>query len=593
MNNLPRIQRSMHIPGQGNSGTLVAKEMDETNKNVTINSMSSIAPRVESTTSSRKDSEHSPKSVQRVGSGDYTEEEDNVSLIHADKNVQRNPATGLQEVSRGKNSTKQVTQHVDINLLQRSPIDVTKVSIQNVTEGGSTSGTMSHKADTQVQNTSSDTHSNSIKQSVNKENHYGNVNNSLSPKNVAQEKVVISLQTNETNITAEKSRALEKLKRNFLEKNNRSHVEPNNSHVSRVHTLKSQRKSELPRQNKSNSAEKAVLPKSTQSSEDGKNGTSLLDKVVLRHEKTDSIKNATADEKRTEGNKEHLSNKAFVNKSRTLSTTSAKSEKIVVHLDGKLEKSKDNKGNAFVNVASGTGDSQINVIKDFGENEKIQKEKSSITKSDAEVPRRDIQEKQKHDSAHFGSHQTQNNVVSETENSHGNVIKDAGEDDKNTKENSSIAKSDAKVPRRDIQEKQKGGSGNTKIAHVSDQTHNNPVTNSTQSLDKDKVQDKVQVKQIDRFLDNSKDSGNNSVHLSKTKAPNDKDPLTEKTPRETIQDNTQKLERSDHSRTTSDGNAGDEKVKHTQKDMESQTLQKGAGGSHEELKKSIYFFRFL
>ena len=624
-------QVSKHTSEKVKNDFLVADNiiLDNSTRNATAksekiskvdNSTSSLVLNVESVPSFPKDSEHSLKTDKTAESGDYSKEAGNVSLGDSGKKVERN---------RDTERARQVTQHVDKNLLQRKQANVTQVSFHNQSEdnGEINSGSESQNADTQVQDTSSDTHSNSIKQILHTAVHHRNVNNSLPSRNVTQERAVISEGTDNGNNTVKKSRALENLKINFLETNERSHLGQNSSDVSQLDALKPQKKSVSPLQNESNSKTeaKAVSSKSAELPANAKRETPLLEKVVVRPEKTDAITNTTKSEHKAEKENKHPSNKSFNSNATTLSVTSAKSENIVVQLNGKEERSKGDEIYSFASVTNGTNISHRNDTSNSSENGKITKEMFNISNSDGKAPLQGTEEKTSHGFdnskiSNVGRTQTRDNFVENSTKSldkdevkykvqaenidrdsdngsvHLSQKKTSSDNDKSAKEKSSITKINDNVPLRHTQKKQEDSSGKTKIPHAGkDQTKNNLAGNFKKSLAKGKETDKEQVDQSDRFSSNLRDSANISVGRPKTKTPNDKrDIIAKPKPREhadTLDPSTSGITRAgkaEHTQkdveshiTTAD-NAEDERAYHMQKDIESQN---GAGAvRHEDVK---------
>ena len=635
-------QTSKHTSERMKNDSLVAKKtiLDNTTKNATaesekiskvVNSTSSVVSDAQSVTSLTKDSERSLKTDDEiVESGDYNKEAGNVSLGDSGNKVERN---------RDTERARQVTQHADKNSLQRKQANVTQASFHNQSEddGEINSGSKPQNVDTQVQDTSSDVHSNSSKQILHTAVHHVNVNNSLANKNVTQERAVISEGTDNGNNTVKKSRVLENLKINFLGKKEGSHLgQNNNSDVSQQDALKQQRQSVSPLQNESNfeTKAKAVLSKTAQLSASVKTGARLLDKVIVRLEKTDAKRNTTKDKHRAQRYKEQPSNKSFNSNATTLSLTSAKSENMVVDLNGKEKRTKGNKIDTFVSVASGTNIGHRNVTSDSSENDKNSNEMINISNGDVKAPLRGTEEKTSRGFdnskiSNVGSTQMRNNFVENskkyldkdevkykvqaenidrvsdnlTASANGSVDlsnkKTSNDNYKIAKEKSNITKIDVNVPLRHTQKKQEDSSGKTKIPHAEkDPMKSNPAGNLKKSLGKGMETDKEQVVQSDRFSSNLRDSANISVELP-AKTPNDKrDLIAKPKPREHVEtldpstsgitgaEKAENAQKDVESHTTSGDNAEDEKANHIQKGSEPQN---GAGAvRHGDVKKENF-----
>ena len=405
MNDSTRIQTSKDTSQHSKNKTSLAKKiaLDSTNINVTAKSENSFKTANSSSTNVSKvesaaslDNEHPFKKHKRLESGEY-KNAGNVSLGDTGKKVESNHDTGrVRQVMPVNGRTPKVTQHVDKDSLRKQQANATIVLSDTQTENNRvmSSSLKLQKADTQVKNTSSDKHANSIDQNVKMEGHHGNINNSSLQMNSTREKVVISEKaTDAAKDTAENTRVLEKLKINFLKKNERSYLDQNSSHTTQDNALNVQRKSESFIQNENrlyktdSKQNKMDLSNTSQST-----GNGLLDKVVLRLDKTDAIKNRTT---------EQFRNKTFENNSTASATTSGKSEKIVVNFYGKKETHKDNKTNTFVDVAKGPGRSHSSATDNSSENNKVTK--TSFSRGVVKMPQEHNRKRQK-----GGSHNTTN-----------------------------------------------------------------------------------------------------------------------------------------------------------------------------------------
>ena len=357
MNKSIPMQMSIEVSEQRNNYSRVGKEtsLDSTNRNMTTkrenNSETGYAtsPNV----SVKKYAPSSPKATDHFPITSQEMEVNNSSLGNAGRKLERKlDRKRAQQNMRDSERTQQVSQNLDRDkhVLKGNQANATQVSLRNQTERNYESP----KATPNVRDTSGGLYSNSIKQTgdktrglhetKNKENVPLNTNPPL-------KKIVKVKEPNKVNNTVEKSKQLQKVKINSMEKNKRSHVKQNDSHVFRIGDLNAQRKSQS-LENESNSKtdleEKPVTAsQSDQLSWNGNEGTGVLDKVLLGLDKTDAITKSSKDQQIAQKDREHFHNETFESNSRNSSTSTAKSasEEIFVHLNGNQKTSKDNKSN--------------------------------------------------------------------------------------------------------------------------------------------------------------------------------------------------------------------------------------------------------
>lgn len=302
MNKSIPVQMSIEASEQRKNYSRVGKEatLDSRNRNMTTkrkensetgNSTSSNVSVKKSAPSSPKETDHFKKTSQKMKVQKYKKETNNSSLGNAGKKLERNlDRQRAQQNMRDSERTQQV--------LQRKA-NATQLSDRNQTERNYESP----KATPNVRDTSWGLYSNSIKQTGDKTrglHETKNGDNEPLNTNVPLKKIVKVKEPNKVNNTVEKSKRLEKVKINFMEKNKRSHVKQNDSHVFRIGDLNAQRKFQS-LENKSNSKtdleEKPVaMSQSDQLSWNGNEGTGVLDKVVLRLDKMDAITKSSKDE---------------------------------------------------------------------------------------------------------------------------------------------------------------------------------------------------------------------------------------------------------------------------------------------------------
>ena len=348
MNKSIPLQMSIEASEQRKNYSRVGKEttLHSRNRNMTTkrkeNSETGNSTLSKSAPSSPKETDHFQKTSQKMKVKKYKEETNNSSLGNAGQKVERNlDRQRAQQNMRDSERTQQVLQ---------SKANGTQLSVRNRTERNYESP----KETPNVRDTSRGLYSNSIKQAGDKTrdlHETKNGDNVPLNTNVPLKKIVKVKEPNKVNNTVEKSKQLEKVKINFMEKNKRSYVKQNYSHVFRIGDLNAQRKFQS-LENESNSktdlGEKPVaMSQSDQLSWNGDEGTGVLDKVVLRLDKTDAITKSSKDEQIFQKDRQHFHNKKFKSNSRNLSTSSAKSasEEIFVHLNGNQKTLKGNKSN--------------------------------------------------------------------------------------------------------------------------------------------------------------------------------------------------------------------------------------------------------
>ena len=368
MNKSIPVQTSVEASKEKNNYGQVGKEtiLDGTNRNVstkrekdseTVNSTSSNVSIEKSATSIRNETDYFPKHPQRMEVKKYKKETSNSSLGNAGKKMERNlEKQRAQHNMRDSERTQRVSQNLDKHAVEENQANSTQVSLRNQNEGNyeKTSHLKSQIRTPNVRDTSSDILSKSVKESVNNTRGLHDIKNGDNVPlntNAPLENIVKINEPKKINDTAEKSTQLEKVKINFMEKNKWSHVKQNDSHVFRVDDLKAQRTTQsLENESKSkpDSEEKpAAMSQSEKLSGKGNKDAGVLDKVLLRLDKTEAIAKSSKDEQMVEKDREHFHNKTFETDSRNSSTSSTKraSERIIVHLNRNQEASKDNKTN--------------------------------------------------------------------------------------------------------------------------------------------------------------------------------------------------------------------------------------------------------
>ena len=344
--NFSRVGKETSLGSRNRNMTTKREKNSETGYSTSPNvSVKKSAP------SLPKETDHFPITSQEMEVKKYTEETNNSSLGNARKKLERNlDRQRAQQNMRDSERTQQVSQNLDKHVVEGNQANATQVSARNRTE----LNYESPKATPNVRDTSRGLYSNSIKQPDDKTRRLHETKNGDNiplNMNVPLKKIVKVKEPNKVNNTVEKSKQLEKVKINFMEKNKRSHVKQNDSHIFRIGDLNAQRKSQS-LENESNSKtdleEKPVtMSQSDQLSWNGNEGTDVLDKVVLGLDKTDAISKSSKDEQIVQKDREHFHNEAFESSSRNSSTSTAKSasEEIFVHLNGNQKTSKDNKSN--------------------------------------------------------------------------------------------------------------------------------------------------------------------------------------------------------------------------------------------------------
>ena len=157
----------------------------------------------------------------------------------------------------------------------------------------------------------------------------------------------VSDKTNKASNKTGKTRVLETLKVNFLKENENSNWDQNNASNSEGNALETQRNVKLDNEtnSKADSGDVGASSESTPAVGSDKKRASVLDKKNSNVQKPEVVTDGTNSQQIPKNDKEMPSNKGIdhITSMRTRTTTSAKSEKIVVNLSAKEEKSKKNK----------------------------------------------------------------------------------------------------------------------------------------------------------------------------------------------------------------------------------------------------------
>lgn len=157
----------------------------------------------------------------------------------------------------------------------------------------------------------------------------------------------VSDKTNKASNKTGKTRVLETLKVNFLKENEISNWDQNNASNSEGNALETQRNVKLDNEtnSKADSGDVGASSESTPAVGSDKKRASVLDKKNSNVQKPEVVTDGTNSQQIPKNDKEMPSNKGIDHNTsmRTRTTTSGKSEKIVVNLSAKEEKSKKNK----------------------------------------------------------------------------------------------------------------------------------------------------------------------------------------------------------------------------------------------------------
>lgn len=626
------IQRQPNGVSEKINDSLVAQETSaDKRKNIitdngekttrAVDTSSMVALNIKSTTSSAKESENVPKHNHTLESGENKKNAHNVSMGDDGKSVQRNISRDVTEM------TQQITQHINTSNVEREKNNATeKYRGQIVRDSVSNSDTKSqsegtHAQEETVKQTPAE-HGKQTTKQFDQSDKESNVNiegqNNISSltqiKNDTQEE--ISERTNETVNKTGKTRVLETLKINFLKKNRTSHLDENNSSITQISDLETQRNEELPAlHNESNSKSDSVkmvdLSKSSPvASGSDKTGSSVK---ISNLNKSDGKTNSIESQPGVQGDKKLSSNKGIDKDNKTRTTTLAKSEKIIVNLNGKQWTSKENKRNISVNetrVAPNVNDQKVkeethkNTQKGEASASALQR-KSHTRKTDLDANSAQLKMKSTvvHNEVHnmntsstninskedgSKSSLTSKNVQRDHEHleplTNGSVktsnIKSGALD--SSKGNETIAKVKPHATKNDKSSSEigsesslnhDGSSKDSKIPHVGPERRQNTLDkNSTQPVKK--MKDNVEKMQTERSSENSSKSVNDLSDLTKKKKLESMKILTTNTSHTRIAENSQKLERSNHSQGAT-SNVEEKRVTHVQDDVKPLNEQKG------------------
>ena len=615
------IQRQPNRVSEKSNDTLVAKETstDKGKENITekgekasrdVDVSSMVAASIKSTTTPiAKETEHIPKTNHTLDSRDNNKNAHDISMGFIGKSISHNISVTAQKVTQhiGKNNVVRERKNATEKLSRDQRVR-DSVSNRNTTSQSE----VTHAQEETVKQIPAEHGKETTKQFNESDKDSSIINSSLTQiKNDTQEK--ISQRTNEVlNKTDEKTRVLETLKIDFLKKNRT--LDQNNSSVTQISDLETRRNVELSAlhnasNSKIDSAEVVVLSKSSPLvSGTDKAGASALDKKIPNHNKSDGITNSAG----VQNSKEVSSNKGFDKDTRTRTTALAKSEKIIVNLDGKQDISKESKRNIFLNgtrIASTANDQEVNGdrLKNTKKGEMsasgLQRKTQTIkTDLDANSAQLKMKSTDVHNKEHKMNTSANINVKGDGSNSsvastnvqpvqkHLQPLNNGRVETSNTKSgaldsskgNKTIAMVNAQVTKIDKNPSQidskssqshDDSSKDSKRPRVGPEQKQNALNNSaTQPVDK--MKEKVGKKQTEGGSGTSGKSVDDFKDASNKKMLDSKEILTTNTSHTRIAKTSQKLERSDHSQGTT-SNVEEKSVKKIQDDGESLSVKKG------------------
>ena len=392
---------------------------------------------------------------------------------------------------------------------------------------------------------------------------------------------------------------LETLKVNFLKENENLHWDQNNASSFQGNALETQQNVKLDNEtnSKADSGEVGASTESTPAVGSDKKRTSVLDKRNSNVQKPEVVTDGTNSQQIPKNDKEMPSNKGIDHKTstRTRITTSAKSEKIVVNLSGKEEKSKKNK----TNITTTSRNDVDKVDKDIQ-----QKDQNGETSERTQLAKTDLD-------AHSLSFEIKSSVVQSNEqkvnsSSINTIHKRAGstssltatnvqhdqkhleqlqnglvETSKNTtldssKANKTVPKENTQVTKKDIipSEKDSESSQNPNASSDSDKRSHIENVRTRNALDEiskqsvDKIMYTVNTKQDVDGLGNSRNDLPKKTRLENVKVLS-----------------TSTVERMNHSQgPTSNG----KRIKKVKEDVEFLNLQRHPAAGHDHFKKGMY-----
>ena len=589
----PSIQKQPnHVSGQGKNSSLAqetlagsakqnpADKNEKRSRAIDANSM--IMSKVKSTNSSTDSSEHIPDTKGNLKSSDNKKKDGKIYLSHIEHEVTEHASGSDDKIKEMKEKTNgdQIPNYNVSNGVTQSYSGVT----HDVQEKENKQIPGEHAKQNTEQFSENDKNSSSNIKSRNNSISSSLVNNFTHKR--------VSYKTNEASNKTGKTRVLETLKVNFLKRNENSHWDQNNASNSLGNALETQRNVKLDNEtnSKADSGEVGASSKSTPAVGSDKKRTSVLDKRNSNVQKPEVVTDGTNSQQIPKNDKEMPSNKGIDHNTstRTRSTTSAKSEKIVVNLSGKEEKSKKNKTTTSVSDRKVDKDTQqkyqngktpesTQLAKtDVNANSISLEIKSSVAQSNEQkVNSSSIHERTgsttspttsnvQHDQKDLK--QLQNGLVETSK----NTTLDSSKANKAVpKENTQVTKKDIIPSEKDSESSQdhNASSKGDKRWHIENVRTRNALDEiSKQSVDK--IKDKVNSKQDVDSLGNSRND------------------LPKKTRLENVTVlSTSTVERMNHSQgATSNG----KRIKKVKEDVEFLNFQRHPAAGHDHFKKGMY-----
>ena len=596
----PSIQKQPnHVSGQGKNSSLTQETLagsakqnpaDKNEKRPrAIDANSMIISKVKSTNSSTESSEHIPDNKGNLESSDNKKKDGKIHLSHIEHEVTEhaNGSDDKRKETKEKTIGGKIPNYNVSNGVTQSYSGVT----HDVQEKENKQIPGEHAKQNTEQFSENDKNSSSNTKSRNNSISSSLVNNFTHKR--------VSDKTNEASNKTGKTRVLETLKVNFLKRNENSHWDQNNASNSLGNALETQRNVKLDNEtnSKADSGEVGASTESTPAVGSDKKRTSVLDKRNSNVQKPEVVTDGTNSRQIPKNDKEMPSSKGIDHNTitRTRSTISAKSEKIVVNLSGKEEKSKKNK----TNITTTSRNDVDKVDKDIQ-----QKDQNGETPERTQLAKTDLD-------AHSLSFEIKSSVVQSNEqkvnsSSINTIHKRAGstssltatnvqhdqkhleqlqnglvETSKNTtldssKANKTVPKENTQVTKKDIipSEKDSESSQNPNASSDSDkrsQIENVRTRNALDEISKqsvDKVMYTVNTKQDVDGLGNSRNDLPKKTRLENVKV---------------LSTNT--VERMNHSQ---GARSNGKRIKKVKEDVEFLNLQRHPAAGHDHFKKGMY-----
>ena len=596
----PSIQKQpKHVSGQDKNSSLAQEKLAGSAKqNLTvknekrsraIDASSMIMSKAKSTNSSTESSEHIPDTKGNLESSDNKKKDGKIHLSHIEHEVTEHASGSNDKIKEMKEKTNgdQIPNYNVSNGVTQSYSGVT----HDVQEKENKQIPGEHAKQNTEQFSENDKNSSSNTKSRNNSISSTLVNNFTHKR--------VSDKTNEASNKTGKTRVLETLKVNFLKENENLHWDQNNASSFQGNALETQQNVKLDNEtnSKADSGEVGASTESTPAVGSDKKRTSVLDKRNSNVQKPEVVTDGTNSRQIPKSDKEMPSNKGIDHKTstRTRTTTSAKSEKIVVNLSRKEEKSKKNK----TNITTTSRNDVDKVDKD-----RQQKDKNGETPERTQLAKTDLD-------AHSLSFEIKSSVVQSNEqkvnsSSINTIHKRAGstssltatnvqheqkhleqlqnglvETSKNTtldssKANKTVPKENTQVTKKDIipSEKDSESSQNPNASSEGDKRSHIENVRTRNALDEiskqsvDKIMYTVNTKQDVDGLGNSRNDLPKTTRLENVKV---------------LSTNT--VERMNHSqRATSNG----KRIKKVKEDVEFLNLQRHPAAGHDHFKKRMY-----